>query len=282
VRRGFQVGLVLAVVPGAVAAQLCRPGPSSNEARTFAIVSTPLVFTGAGAAGATHRRLEVGLEAVYLPRVDAATRTPTTCRPGKGPENANLLTIAPRPRVALFPGAGLMLEASWIPPVRLNGVKPDLVGLALAWTGGLGRDDARLTLRGHATLGRIRAPITCPDAALQDPTSEYYQGRRSDDRFDPDVFGVEAQVAWSLGDGLVQPYLGTGYNRLQPRFQVNFTNAVDLTDNQKVEVDLNRVALFGGVTWRAAGAVTVSGEVYAMPSDTITGRLVIRAGLGGR
>ena len=272
--------LPLLLLPVTVQAQICRPGPGSNEARTFAIVSTPLAFTGAGAPNATGRRIEVGVETVYVPQVDAATRTPTTCRPGKGPENANLLSVAPRPRIALYPGGGFALEGSWIPPVRLNGVRANLFGLAGSWTVGLGRERATLTLRAHATLGRIRAPITCPDPALEDPTSECYQGRRSDDRFDPDVFGAEATVAWALGSGRVRPYLGVGYNRLQPRFQVNFTNAVAFTDRQKVEVNLDRAAIFGGATWRAAAAFTVSGELYSMPSDAVTGRLVIRAGWG--
>lgn len=269
-------------LPGALGAQICRPGAESNEAKTFAIVSTPLAFTGAGAAGQPGPRIQVGLEAVYLPQVDAATRTPTTCRPGKGPENANLLTIGPRPRIAVYPGAGFLIEGSWIPPVRWSGVEANLFGLALAWTGDLGRDRARLTLRGHATFGRIRAAITCPDEALLDPNSECYQGQRSNDRFDPDVFGIEAQVAWSLAGGRLQPYLGAGYNRLQPRFQVNFTNAVDFTDHQKVEVDLDRAALFGGATWRIAGTVSLSGEIYSQPADAVTGRLVLRAGLGPR
>jgi len=279
--RAVAIAAALGVLSGGRAAAQgdCFPGPESNEAKTLAIFSVPLAFGPAGAP-LTAGRLAFGIEAVYLPNVDPATATPTICRPGKGPENTDLLFAAPRPRVALALGSGFMLEGSWIPPVRLNQVSANLFGVALAWTTALGGDH-RLTLRGHGTFGRVRAPITCDDAALADPVSECFQGTRSDDSYRPNIVGADATVSWSLGGGRVQPYLGAGYNRLMPRFQVNFTNVAGQLDDRRVEVDLDRAVLFGGATWwPAGGRVGLSGELYAAPSDAITGRVAVRVAVG--
>jgi hypothetical protein len=272
-------GLLAVLLPGAAEAQGdCFPSKDSNEARTFAIISTALAFGPAGAPVSDGARVRLGVELVYLPNIDRATATPTACRPGKGPENTDLVAAAPRPRVAVALGSGFSAEGSWIPPVRLNQVEANLIGFALAWTTALGAQN-RLTLRGHGTVGRIRAPITCPDQALGDPASECFEGQRSDDSFRPNILGVEAIVGWSLGSGRVQPYLGTGYNHLAPRFQVDFTNAVGGVDRRRVEVDLDRAVLFGGATWLASPGVGLSAELYASPADAITGRLAIRVGL---
>ncbi|MGE0552037.1 MAG: hypothetical protein AB7R55_01280 [Gemmatimonadales bacterium] len=271
--------LTIALGSRAAAQGDCFPGAESNEAKTLAIFSVPLAFGPAGAP-LTRGRISVGIEAVYLPNVDPATATPTVCRPGKGPENTDLLFAAPRPRVSVALGGGLTLEGSWIPPIRLNQVSANLFGIALGWTTALGGTH-RLTLRGHGTFGRVRAPITCDDAALADPLSECYQGTRSDDRYRPNIVGADATVSWSLGGGRVQPYLGAGYNRLMPRFQVDFTNVAGQRDERRVEVDLDRAVLFGGATWwPAGGRLGLSGELYAAPSDAITGRVAVRLAVG--
>ena len=101
----------------------CFPAKSSNEAKTFGIFGVPLAFSPAGAPAAGSHRIQVGLELSYLPNVDPVLATPTVCRPGKGPENTDLLFAAPRPRLAVGLGGGFTAEASWTPPIRINQVR---------------------------------------------------------------------------------------------------------------------------------------------------------------
>jgi hypothetical protein len=284
-RRSIQRGGVAAVwlallLPAAsLAAQtVCRPPAGSNEARTLAIFSVPLAF-GPAAAPDAAAGVWVGLEGVYLPSVDPALATATICRPGKGPEHTDLLPALPRPRVGLALPLGLALEASWVPPVRVAGVRANLFGFALAKDFGR-RDGLAGALRVHATVGSIRAPITCADAALSDPISECFHGTRSDDRYSPNILGADVSMGWPMAAGRLHPYLGAGYTRLEPRFQVNFTNQFGVVDNTRVEVNLDRVALFGGAAWQVAGGLGVVGEVYAVPADAVTARLVIRRTFG--
>lgn len=278
-RRALVLGATLVAVGPRLAAQtVCRPPDGSHEASTLATFSVPLAFSGA-APPELHPGFSVGLEGAYLPRIDRTTATPTICRPGKGAENTNLLFALPRPRIQIPLPLGLAFQASWVPPVRVAGVKANLFGISLAKSFGR-RDGAVLGLHAHATFGSIHAPITCNDAALDDPASECFNGRRSDDRYAPNIAGADVSLGWSMAAGRLRPFLGGGYNRLQPRFRVNFTNQFGDVDHTRVEVNLDRVALFGGAQWQLTPRLGVVGEVYAVPTDAVTWRLVVRRTIG--
>jgi hypothetical protein len=278
-RRRAGLALVACALAAPLAAQsVCRPPANSNEARTLAIFAVPLAF-GPATAPEILPGLRVGLEGVYLPRVDRTTATPTICRPGKGPENTDLLFAVPRPRISLPLPFGLALQASWIPPVRLAGVKANLFGLSLGKS--FGRlDGVVVAIRAHGTFGSIRGPITCDDAELADPISECFQGMRSDDKYSPNIFGADVSLGWTMAGGRLRPYLGSGYNRLEPRFQVNFTNQFGAVDSTRVEVNLDRGVVFGGATWQLTGRLDIAAEVYAVPADAVTARLVVRTAIG--
>jgi hypothetical protein len=279
-RRTIMLLLLLALPQSAWGQGDCFPPKDSHEAQVFAALSVPLAFSLVEApAPIVPGAVRIGLEVTYLPGIDSAIRTPTICRPGKGPENTDLLFALPRPRVSVVLPAGLLLEASWIPPVRVNGVKANLIGLSLQRSFALGLEAASFTVRGHGTFGLIEAPITCDDEALEDPTSECFQGTRSDDRYHPNIFGAEGALSWALGHGEVRPFVGGGVNILHPRFQVNFTNQFGETDNRKVEVDLTRGVLFAGATWVPSHAVALTGEIYSSPTDAVTGRVAISYGI---
>jgi hypothetical protein len=262
------VPLLLASAPLA-AQDDCFPGPTSNEARAFGVLSAPLAFTGAGPVTPSGG-LSIGLEAASIPAVPADAATPTTCRPGKGPENTNPLPGFLRLRLG-WQFHGMEVEAGWIPPVTLEGVRANLVGLAIARTVSVG--SIGVGVRGHALLGSLTAPVTCDEEAIADPPSECFGGEISNDRWRPGIRGVEATATGSLG--AVRVHVGLGYSRLRPRFQVDFTNAVGETDRRRVEVDLDRAALFGGLSL-PLGWATVTTEAYHTVHDRVTLRLVLR------
>lgn len=272
-RRRIRCLLALVSVPSVLVAQGdCFPGPESNEAKTLAIFSVPLAYSPLSAPATVAPKWKVGLEVATIPDVDEETRTPTICRPGKGPENTDLLPALLRPRIAARLGPGLQVDASWIPPVRINGVKSNLFGLALAWNGAVS-DRLTLGARAHTTLGEVNAPITCPEEALDDPASECFEGTESDDSYKPNIFGADVRLGLGTAESRVLPYAGLGYNRLQPRFQVNFTNSAGELDDRKVEVDMNRLAVFGGLTWKVGESLGLAGEIYSTPADAVTLRI---------
>jgi hypothetical protein len=277
--RIASVALVASALAAPLAAQsVCRPPASSNEAKTLATFSVPLAF-GPATAPEILPGLRVGLEGAYLPKVDPATATPTICRPGQGPLNTDLLFALPRPRIGVPLPFGLALQSSWIPPVRVAGAKANLFGFSLGKS--FGRLDGLVAaIRAHGTFGSIRGPITCDDAALADPTSECFQGTRSDDKYSPNIFGADLSLGWTMAGGRLRPYLGGGYNRLEPRFQVSFTNQVGTVDSTRIEVNLNRGVVFGGATGQLTDRLGVAAEVYAVPADAVTARLVVQTAIG--
>jgi hypothetical protein len=134
----------------------------------------------------------------------------------------------------------------------------------------------------HASFGSLKAPIVCPTGALQsDSTQECFGTRASNDRLSPTAFGAELAVGWLLAGGRFRPYLGGGYSLLRPRFQVNFTDANGVRDTRKVEVNLRRIALFGGATFQPTRRILLSGEVYSTPSDVVTARASLGVLFGG-
>lgn len=261
-----------------VAAQaLCVPPSGSNEVKLFGAFAVPIAFGPLNAP--TVRRagtVDIGLEGTYLPKLDSATRTASFCRPGKGPEHTDLLFALPRPRIDIGLPGGFLLETSWLPPVRFNGVKSNMASFALSHVTALGMSGATLGVRAHGTFGTIEGPFTCGDDALQDPASECYQGTRSNDRYRPNIFGVETTGGLSLAGGRFRPYAGAGVNWLRPRFQVEFINSLGALDNTRVEANLTRFALFGGASWAAAPGLAISGEIYAQPADAVTPRIAVR------
>ena len=113
----FATAVLVAGLSGVAAGQTCEPAKDSHEADLFAHFSVPLAFSVAqGPRVARPGTVTISLEGTYLPDVSDETATPTTCRPGKGPENVNLVPGFVRPRLRFALANGTYLEVSWVPP----------------------------------------------------------------------------------------------------------------------------------------------------------------------
>ena len=87
------------------------------------------------------------------------------------------------------------------------------------------------------------------------------------------MFGAEAALGTSRRGGALAFYGGAGLTWLRPRFKVGFTDNTGYTDSTRVEVNLTRVALLGGASWRLARTVALSAQVYSVPRDVTTWRV---------
>jgi hypothetical protein len=283
--RALFLGLGALLVGAPLSAQgTCTPDTDSREADLFGHFSVPLAFSPAQAPWVYRPgAIQIGVEGTYLPDASDRIATATTCQPGKGPENVNLLSAFPRPRIGFALGDGVLLEASWVPPVRLNGVRPNLWSFALSRTVPVDQHGTMFMGRAHTTIGHINAPFTCSAKDVKDPATPICLGGEvSDDRYSPNIFGVELAFGWALSQGRIRPYLGSGYNILHPRFRVNFTRSDGTLDDTKIEVNLSRWILFGGLTFAPVQGFTISTEAYSAPSDQITGRIKATLITGGR
>jgi hypothetical protein len=279
-RRAGAILALLCGAAGSLAAQDCTLGnlpDDSREAELFRMRGVPTAFGRAMAPTSLRPKgILLMLEVATLQEIDSATATPTYCNPGKPPENVNLLGILPRPRVIFGIDDGMTVEASWIPPIPVNDVKANLFGLAIARTITAGA--GVLSLRGAATLGEIRAPITCTEEQIaEDPStpgaSECAGGEEpSSDHYKPNSFSLDLSYARDLWQGRLRPYVGGGVNFLRPRFQVEFVNQFDQLRDQKVEGNYTRPAVFGGASFRLGSGLALSGEYYTDPGTAWTAR----------
>jgi hypothetical protein len=255
-------------------AQTCEPPADSHEATIFAVRSLGLAFgRGTTIAREPAGGVRLGAELALLPHIDAATATPTSCRPGKGPENVNALPALARPRLSVTLPGNLVLEASWLPPVRLRGMKGNLAGVSLAHAHML-TPGLAVIARVHAVRGTVTGPFTCPEDEVANEESECFGGAVSEDRFRPNITGVDVSADWQRASGLTLS-AGAGYSRLAPRFRVHFRNAAGVLDSTLVRTDLNRLVLFAAASRPFATRWRAGAELYATPDDGATVRAVL-------
>ena len=267
-------------VLGAQSGPPCRPNASTNEAKLLAFYAMPLGFAAAPEiAGLSRGQLSLAGDLTMVPSPSASIKTSSGACGFNKSENSELAPVFPRPRVAIGLGHRLVFEASYLPPVTVADATPNLFGFALSWASArrVAGDAPRLQLRAHATFGGVTGPITCsPDAIQQTSASQPCYGTRpSGDTYSPNVRGVEAIVSAPLGG--VRVYGGAGVNVLASHFKVDFTDARGpaFHDGNEVEISLTRIAVLAGATWAPRPRVTLSGQLYAVPSDGFTGRLGI-------
>lgn len=280
--RGAALIAALIIAP-VVRAQRCTPEADSHEADLFAIRSLSLAMSRGTAIGIESAgTIRVGAEGVFLPTIDKTTATPTTCRPGKDAENVNSLKFAGRARVSVSLPKQLTLEASWLPPVELKGMKANLFGVALGGARQL-TDRWVAALRAHATFGSVKGPFTCPQESVDSSTGDCAGGTLSNDEFKPNIVGGDFSLGFNAPTSRFAWFGGAGYSRLMPRFQVHFRDATGFLDTTRVEVDLNRIALFAGVSSGLGHRARGSAEFYGTTSDGVTGRITIDVAVhGGR
>ena len=133
-------------------------------------------------------------------------------------------------------------------------------------------------LRVHGTYGNVKGAITCPRSQLQQTNSAApcYGTSPSKDTFHPDMYGGEVAAGFAPADRGISFYGGAGANRIDPHFQVGFTDLNGNVDNTQVELDkpLIRAAVFGGVTAVVKQILDIGAQVYSVPSDVTLFRIM--------
>jgi len=269
------------LLPVAASAQgdpvVCKPGKNTNEVGLFGHYMVPIAFDAAEAP-VTYplAAMRLGLEASYIPKLDAAKRVPSFCQAGQGPLNTDDQSMVYRPRLLLSGQKGLFIEVSWIPPVSVSGIKSNLFGVAIGRSTNTGKNGmARLRL--FTVFGSIKGPFTCSKDDVANPAdAECFNSQVSNDRFKPTIFGGDLSVAHAFANRRVIPYLGLGMSFLRPRFDVDHVTAdPGIVDHTKIQANMTRFTAHGGVTVVPTNRLLLTAEGYAAPADIITGRVML-------
>jgi hypothetical protein len=283
--RAAVVGALMTVVilPRTLPAQTgvtCRPPEESNEAKLLAFFATPIAFSPGGMAdGLAPWRVRLAFDAAYVPSPSREMQQPEACYAVRKTENTDLSPVFPRPRIAVGLPGGLVVEASYLPPIEVADAEPNLGSVALSrpWTLRAREDGANLSLivRAHGTVGRVRGSITCPAKNLQQENSgaACYGETASEDTYKPNMYGGELVLARRGAGERWGAYGSGGVTMLRPRFQVGFQYLEGAFDDTKIEVDMTRFAVGGGAWYRLGAGAALTGELYSVPADATTFRL---------
>jgi hypothetical protein len=225
--------------------------------------------------------IRLGGEGEYIPKPDPAIERTGLCFTQKS-EHTSLSPVFGRPRITIGGPFGFALEAAYLPPVTIARATPNLFSFAVSqshrFSVGPAASGTTLSLRVHGTFGNVKGPITCPRSSLQqsDPTAPCYGTAPSKDTFHPDMMGAEVAVGFAPGGGSISWYGGAGANRIDPHFQVGFTDANGNVDRTEVVLrdPVVRATVFGGVTAVLRNILDVGAQVYSVPSDATLFRLM--------
>lgn len=279
-RRGLLAGVTLLIAHHQAAGQ-CKVKTDSNEGKLLAFYTAPIVFSMATSPQEMRLgSIRIGGEGEYIPKPNRAIEQTGACFTQKS-EHTSLSPVFGRPRITVGGPFGFALEAAYLPPVTIARAKPNLFSFAVSHARHLAVGPAlsgtTLMLRVHGTFGNVKGAITCPRSQLQqsDPLSPCYGTTPSKDTFHPDMFGGEIAAGLAPGSGTISFYAGAGANRIDPHFQVGFTDANGNVDATEVELErpLTRAAVFGGVTAVLRQVLDVGLQVYSVPSDATLFRL---------
>ena len=272
-RRGVVVTALLLVAAADAGAQ-CKVSSETNEGKLLAFYTAPIAFSMATAPKVMRAgSIRFGAEGEYVPRPDPELEQTGVCFTQKS-EQTSLSPVFGRPRLTIGVPLGFSVELAYLPPVTIARATPNLFSFAVAQTRHFSFGPATGTtvmVRGHGTFGSVKGAITCPENSLQQtsPTAPCYGTEPSDDTFHPDMFGGEISAGIAPGSRSIAFYAGVGANRIDPHFQVGFTDANGNVDVTQVQLNspLTRFTAFGGLTAVVREVFDVGLQVYSVPAD---------------
>jgi hypothetical protein len=83
------------------------------------------------------------------------------------------------------------------------------------------------------------------------------------------MFGGEIAAGVAPGSGGISFYAGAGANRIDPHFQVGFTDGNGNVDATQVQLEnpLVRGSVFGGLSAVVRQILDVGAQIYSVPAD---------------
>ncbi|MGH7604202.1 MAG: hypothetical protein ACRENK_09435 [Gemmatimonadaceae bacterium] len=280
-RRALVIAVSLVALHHQAGAQ-CKVSASSNEGKLLAFYTAPIVFSMATAPEVMRpASIRIGAEGEYIPKPSPAIEQTGLCFTQKS-ENTSLSPVFGRPRITVGGPFGFALEAAYLPPVTIAHATPNLFsfGVSQAHHFAVGpiSTGTTLMLRIHGTFGNVKGPITCPRSQLQQtsPSAPCFGTKPSKDTFHPDMFGGDVAAGFAPGVRGISFYVGAGANRIDPHFQVGFTDANGNVDHTQVELSspVVRATIFGGITAVVRQIFDVGAQIYSVPADATLFRLM--------
>jgi len=275
--RSLGGAVLLAAAAGAAQAQRRQLAADNPQARLMGFYAAVMQFTPTGLPE-SGSRLEVGGELTFVPRLSARERQ--VGFGGLKDEDTNFCPVFPRLRVARSFGA-FAVEAGYVPPLRVCGVKAHMFAAAVARRFTLAPAWGA-ALRASAHGGLLDGAITCSGGAVKDAADlTCFGGSPSDDKVRPLAFALDGIVTFAGWRGRrFEPYLMVGVRRERVGFDVNYVRLPSqsgggypaLDDHTRLQATLTRVHGALGASGDLSGRLRLGGELYYAPGAVVTVR----------
>lgn len=243
--------------------------PDRPEAWAMNWFTTVTLFSGLGAPRTRAPwSLEAGAEFGWIPSLSLGERT--VGFNGTKEEALNHSTVFARPRVTVGLPWDMTLSASYVPPLKVAGVRPHLFAFALErsmWE----RGPLRVGARFHGQLGGATGAFTCSrELAGYLPGSArnpYGCDEPSRDRARQHYLGLELAAAWQLpGPAAVTPWIAVGGNYLDTAVRVRALT-FGLPDRSVLDAETWTLSASAGVAWSVTNRLSASIGAFYSPLD---------------
>lgn len=241
------------------------------EAWAMKYFSSVTLLTGMGAPERlAPGTVDVAFEAGWVPTLSEEERTVGFF--GTKEEDLNKTSVFGRARLTVGLPAAFSLTLSWVPPVEVGGMEPNLFAASIGRPL-VERERFRLGARLFAQTGTVDGDITCDRdtvAAGNDPVANPFRCEEpSSDELTLDYAGGELAAAWRVGDGgRLEPHAAVTVSRLDPEFQVDarYAEVIDRT-LQVTEGTIYSLTL--GLGWAASPRTRLVAEAFYAPLDIV-------------
>lgn len=220
--------------------------------------------------GTPHSRdpgsLELGFEADWIPQLSKSMKR--VGFNGIKEEDLNKAPIFMRPRLTLGLPWKFALTLSYLPPIEVFGVEPNLFAFALErplyerapWT---------LGVRAYGQIGEIRGAFTCPSDVAQfpsgSPENPFGCEKTSNDIVTQRYGGLEFSGSYRINrlHGLT-PYIAVAGNFLDHKFQVR-ARTFGFADRRRLLADAWTFSASMGATYPLTEQLSVSVGLFYSP-----------------
>ena len=210
--------------------------------------------------------IEVGAELDWVPQLNSAQRQ--VGFNGTKEEDLNKAPIFGRPRITFGLPGRFALTLSYVPPIRIFGIKPNLFAFALerplyerdAWTIGM---------RLYGQIGNVEGAFTCPGEVARFPpgSSENFYGceKKSADKSIQRYAGLELSGAYRIEQlGGLTPYIAVAGNFLDAQVHVN-AQTFGILDRTHLEAKTWTFSASAGVAYPLADKLMLSVGMFYSP-----------------
>lgn len=210
--------------------------------------------------------IEVGFEIDWIPKLGKEERRVGSN--GVKEEDVNKAPIFARPRLTIGLPWRFALILSYLPPIEVFGVKPNLFAFALErpiyerrpWTVGW---------RAYGQIGEVKGAFTCPADVARfasgSPRNLFGCEKESSDTATQRYGGLELSGSYRIekAKGLT-PYLAVAGNFLDTRFQADALT-FGFRDHRQMEAGTWTFSASAGVTYPLTERLQLSGGLFYSP-----------------